>query len=75
MILTDLKLNETAEIISLIIEDKKFNVRLQELGLYVGSKVKLLNFSPLKQTILLQIFNSVFAIKQEIAQLIEVKLL
>lgn len=74
MNLVDVNLNEDAIITKINIKDKKYSTRLQELGLYEGSKIMLLNFSPLKQTYLIKIFNSVFAIKKEILKQIEVKL-
>ena len=75
MTLADVNLNERALITNINIKDKTYSIRLQELGLYVGSVVMILNFSPLKQTYLIQIFNSVFAIKKEILNQIEVRLI
>ena len=75
MTLADVNLNEYALITNINIKDKTYSIRLQELGLYVGSVVMILNFSPLKQTYLIQIFNSVFAIKKEILNQIEVRLI
>lgn len=73
MNLLDAKINQEVIIKNLNILDKKFKTRLQELGLYNGSKVAILNFSPLRQTILLRIFNSAFALKSEIAKQVEVE--
>lgn len=72
MTLYELRVNDIATVVSLNILDKKLNIRLQELGLYIGSKVKILKTSPLKQTLLIQIFNSAFALKSEVAKQIEV---
>lgn len=66
-------INKEVIIKKINILDEKYNIRLQELGLYEGAKIVLLNFSPLKQTMLVKIFNSVFAIKSDVANLIEVE--
>ena len=73
MKLSDLKIYQKAKIKKLNIEDVKYKTRLEELGLFVGSEICVLNFSPLKETLLVQIFNSVFALKNEIAKQIEVE--
>lgn len=73
MRLLDLKINQEAVIKKVLLKDDKLNLRLQELGLYCGSKICILNFSPLKQTLLVKIFNSVFALKSEVAKQIEVE--
>lgn len=73
MNLLDVKLNQEVIIKTLHIKDLKYNTRLQELGLFEGSRVMILNFSPLRKTLLIKIFNSVFALKSEIAKQIEVE--
>jgi len=73
MNLLDVKIGQAVIIKDLNIKDIKFKIRLQELGLFTGSEVCVLKFSPLKQTLLVKIFNSVFALKREIASQIEVE--
>ena len=75
MNLVDVNVNEYAVITKMNIEDFKFKTRLQELGLYEGAEIMLLKFSPLKETCLVKIFNSVLAIKSEVLNQIEVRLI
>ncbi|MBQ8430379.1 MAG: ferrous iron transport protein A [Clostridia bacterium] len=63
MNLLELKPNQTAQILSIDIEDKIYKLRLCELGLFQGAEISLIYFSLLKRTVLLKIFNSVFEIK------------
>ena len=72
MNLLELKPNQTAQILSIDIEDKIYKLRLCELGLFEGAEISLIYFSLLKRTVLLKIFNSVFAIKSNIAKNIKI---
>ena len=67
MKLADLNINESCRILDFEIVDEKLKLRLEELGLYRGNIIKILKKSPLKKTLLIQIFNSCFAIKTAIA--------
>lgn len=73
MKLTNLKIGTKVKIIRLDIKDYKLRLRLQELGLYAGNVVTIINISPLKETFLVQIFNTCFAIKKNIASNIYVE--
>ena len=73
MRLNELQINQEAIIKEILVEDKNLNLRLQELGLYKKSKIKILFYSPLKQTLLIKIFNSAFALKLNIASKILVE--
>lgn len=68
MILSNAKINQKYIVKSVKVCNNKINVRLQELGLYTGAIVTLYKFSPLKKTILVQIFNSLFAMKTDVAK-------
>ncbi len=68
MILSNAKLNTKYKILSIKVCDSKINLRLQELGMYNGAIVVVHKFSPLKKTILIQIFKSLFAMKTDIAK-------
>lgn len=68
MILSKLKLNQKCVVKAVKVCDPKINLRLQELGLYTGAIVIVHKYSPLKKTILVQIFNSLFAMKCDIAK-------
>ena len=53
-------------------DDYKLKLRLCELGFFTGSKIKVLNISSLKKTLLVQVLDSCFTIKSKTAELIEV---
>lgn len=72
MKLNELKLQKSAKIVNINLKNKKYQRRLEELGLYKGAEVKAFYTSPLKKTLLIKIFNNLFAIKTEIAKEIEV---
>lgn len=58
---------------SINILDAKLKLRLHEIGLFKGSKIQLLNSSFLKNTMLIQVLDSCFAIKADVANNIEVE--
>lgn len=64
--------NKKFTIVSLNMLDDKLKLRLYEIGFFVGSQIQVLNVSRLKQTLLVQVLDSCFAIKSNIASLIEV---
>lgn len=49
------------------IEDEKTKIRLMELGLILGTKLRVENKSALKQTLLVVFNSSVFTIKTDVA--------
>lgn len=73
MKLNEIKINQPVIIKNLNIENNKLKMRLGELGLFEKSEIIIKKYSPLKQTIILQIFNSLFALKTNIAKMIEVE--
>ena len=75
MRLVELKANQSCLIEEILLKDEKLKLRLQELGMYKGSRVEILFLSPLKQTMLVKIFNSAFALKSNIASQILVSII
>lgn len=73
MTIYDCKQSDVCIITKLNINDTKLKLRLYEIGFYVGSKIKVLNKSFLNKTLLVNVLDSCFAIKGEVAKLIEVK--
>ena len=73
MTLKDVKKNLGCVVVGLNFADSKLKLRLCEIGFFVGGKIKLLNFSPFKKTVLVQVLDSCFAIKSDIASQIEVE--
>ena len=67
------KKNKLCEVISVNILDDKLKLRLYEIGFFPSSKIKILNMSHLKKTMLVQVLDSCFIIKSEMAEQIEVK--
>lgn len=65
--------NQNLKTISIDVIDNKLKLRLYEIGIYPTAKIKVLNKSFLKKTILIQVLDSCFAIKSSIAKLIEVE--
>lgn len=68
MDLSKAKLNKSYIVTGVEIVDTKINLRIRELGVYIGAVVEVKKFSPLKKTMLIRIFNSLFAIKTNIAK-------
>ena len=60
-------------IISVDISDAKLKLRLYEIGMFKGSIIQLLNSSFLKKTMLVQVLDSCFAVKSNVADNIEVE--
>lgn len=73
MTLKEVKKDTACIITRLNFIDTKLKLRLFEIGFFTGSKIKLLNFSPFRKTLLVQVLDSCFAIKNDIASHIEVK--
>ena len=73
MNLQNCRKNQDLIIISLDILDLKLKTRLYELGFIPNSKIRLLNNSFFKRTLLVQVLDSCFTIKANIAKLIEVE--
>ena len=72
MTICDCNKNQEYYIKQLNIEDDKLKLRLYEIGFFVGSKIKILNKSFLNKTLLINVLDSCFAIKADVAKLIEV---
>ncbi len=68
MPLTDVKLNTNCVIKEINIKDDKIKLRLMELGMLVGAKLKVANKSILKQTLLVIFNSSCFTIKADTAK-------
>ena len=73
MKLKDCQKHASLRIISVDILDEKLKLRLYEIGLFKGSTIQLLNSSFLKKTMLVQVLDSCFAVKSNIADNIEVE--
>lgn len=72
MNLNETKLNADAVVSEIDISDEKIKFRLMELGLNIGTRVRVKNRSMTKKTLLI-IFNaSCFTIKDEVAKGIKV---
>jgi len=72
MDLTEAKLNTNCKIIQMDIENEKVKIRLMELGLNVGTILKVEKKSALKQTLLLVFNNSCFTLKRDIAKFLKI---
>ena len=73
MSLFDCEKNKLCKIVSVNIQDEKLKLRLYEIGFFSNSQIKVLNKSYLKSTILVSVLDSCFAIKADVAKLIEVE--
>ena len=73
MTIYDCNKNQEYCITQLNIDDDKLKLRLYEIGFFVGSKIKVLNKSFLNKTLLVHVLDSCFAIKADVAKLIEVE--
>lgn len=73
MNLNDCVLNANCKIINIDMDDQKLKFRLQEIGFFRGSVIKVLKKSALKKTLLVKVLNSCFAIKQNMALKIQVE--
>ena len=65
--------NNNLKVVNVNIDDLKLKLRLYEIGIYPSAKIKVLNTSFFKKTILIQVLDSCFIIKSSIAKLIEVE--
>ncbi len=72
MNLIDVKLNTDCMIKQININDEKTKIRLMELGLILGCKLRVGNKSMLKQTLLIEFNSSCFTLKSDIAKMIVV---
>ncbi len=74
----DLKLNQGEKNILYIVcnidcSNVAISRRLTELGFVVGSKLKILQFSALKKTLLLDIEGYILSLRASVAELVKVK--
>ncbi len=67
MSLSEVKLNTDCVVKEINIADEKTKIRLMELGLILGTKLRVENKSVLKQTMLVVFNSSVFTIKTDVA--------
>lgn len=65
--------NTFCRVVNCNTSDYGLKLRLYELGFFVGSKIKILNQSLGNKTLLVQVLDSCFAIKSDIAGQIEVE--
>lgn len=72
MRLKNCKNNEKYKVVCLHDMEDKLKLRLYEIGFFPNSNITVLNKSYLKHTLLVQVLDSCFAIKDKIANLIEV---
>ncbi len=72
MDLTEAKLNTNCKIIEMNIPQEKVKIRLMELGLNIGSILKVEQKSALKQTLLIVFNYSCFTLKKEIAKYLKI---
>lgn len=72
MTLYDCNKNDEYCIKQLNISDNKLKLRLYEIGFFTSSKIKVLNKSFFNKTLLVNVLDSCFTIKGDVAKLIEV---
>ncbi len=72
MDLTEAKLNTNCKIVEMNIPQEKVKIRLMELGLNVGSVLKVERKSALKQTLLIVFNYSCFTLKKDIAKFLKI---
>ena len=73
MNLKNCKKNQKLRVISVNGLNENLVARLFEIGFFEGAEIELLKVSMLKNTMLVQVLDSCFAIKSSIAELIEVE--
>lgn len=73
MMLSNCEINRKCRVVKLNFENNKLQLRLAEIGFFVGSEIEVLKLSVLKKTILIKVLDSCFAIKSSMAQNIEVE--
>ncbi|HIU06021.1 MAG TPA: ferrous iron transport protein A [Candidatus Onthoplasma faecigallinarum] len=70
MSLYDVKLNTDCIVKELKIADEKMKIRIMELGLNVGSVLRVKSKSVLKKTFLIVFHSSCFTLKDDVAKMI-----
>lgn len=73
MTLQNCDLKKYCKITKVDIDNEKLKLRLYEVGFFVGARVMVLNKSCFKQTLLVKVLDSCFAIKSNMAESIEVE--
>lgn len=73
MTLLNCDLDRKCCIVLVNVEDEKLRVRLMEIGFYLSGIVTVIKRSILKKTILVEVLDSCFAIKSDMAKFIEVE--
>lgn len=73
MTLDECVLNANCKVINIDIADLKLKYRLQEIGFFRGSELRVLKKSGLKKTLLIKTLDSCFAIKLDMASQIQVE--
>lgn len=53
-------------------KDEALKLRLIQLGIFPSAKISVLRFSPKKGTLLVNIFNTAFALKTNVANCVEI---
>lgn len=72
MSLYDAKLNTECVVKDIILDDEKTKIRLMELGIVAGTKIKVTRRSLGKKTLLIVFHSSCFTLKENIAKAIMV---
>ena len=73
MTLEQCDIKKEVEVISINNLDAKLKIRLYEIGFFPASKIQVLNKSYSKKTLLVQVLDSCFTLKSDVAKFIEVK--
>ncbi len=73
MKLKDCEKGRNLSVVEVKVLDHKLKLRLYEIGFFKSSKIQLLNTSFSNKTMLVQVLDSCFAIKSDVADLIEVE--
>ena len=72
MTLNDCDLDKVYKVLSIQDLEEKVTLRLYEIGLFLGSEIKVLNKSFSNKTLLVQILDSCFVLKEDISKHIKV---
>lgn len=73
MTLNECVLNANCRVINIEVNNPKLKYRLQEIGFFRGSELRVLKKSGLKKTLLVKVLDSCFAIKSTTASQIQVE--
>lgn len=73
MTLNECKKNKMCIVVNICCDNHKLRLRLCEIGFFKHSKIKVLNRSFMNKTLLVNTLDSCFAIKSNVAKLIEVE--